>query len=198
MHDRYRHLLDGPGVWSHMDAGEWDLVPQPMRAMAVLGMIDGRVRLYRPGEHQELPLDAMADRPKAIAMLESWFQHRAVNENADGSRDVGIAQASDCMRSRIRVLHVSGRSDFGLAEDDYTEVGRLDQRSHQVGQRLLREPLQVRVEGDEEPSRGSRDARVRSSLITTTRARSVWYQGTGTPRGPIFSNSQRSRIGMPS
>ncbi len=121
MHDRYRHLLHGPGVWSHMDAEDWDLVPQPMRAMAVLGMIDCRVLSYRPGERQDLPLEAVANRLKAIAMLESWFQHRAVNENQDGSRDVGIAQASDYMRSRIRVLHLRGRADFGLAEDDYTD-----------------------------------------------------------------------------
>jgi hypothetical protein len=121
MHDRYRHLLHGPGVWSNMDAGEWDRVPQPMRAMAILGMIDCRVLQYRPGEEEGLPLDAVADRLKAIAMLESWFQHRAVNENRDGSRDVGIAQASDYMRSRIRVLHVGGQSDFGLAEGDYID-----------------------------------------------------------------------------
>ena len=121
MHRRYRHLLHGPGVWSQLDAEDWDRVPQAMRAMAVLGMIDCRVLLYRPGEDHGLSLGAVADRLKAIAMLESWFQHRAVNENQDGSRDIGIAQASDYMRSRIRVLHVRGRADFGLAEHDYSD-----------------------------------------------------------------------------
>ncbi len=121
MHRRYRHLLHGPAVWSQMDAEDWDAVPQAMRAMAVLRMIDCRALLYRPGEDHGLPLAAVADRLKAIAMLESWFQHRAVNENDDGSRDIGIAQASDYMRSRMRVLYVRGRADFGLAEDDYSD-----------------------------------------------------------------------------
>jgi len=121
MHRRYRHLLYGPVVWSHMDAADWDQVPQAIRAMAVLEMIDCRVLLYRPGERHGLPLATVAHRLQAIAMLESWFQHRAVNENRDGSRDIGIAQASDYMRSRIRALHVRGDADFGLAEHDYSD-----------------------------------------------------------------------------
>lgn len=121
MHRRFRHVLRGPEVWESMDADGWDLVPQAMRGMAVLGMIGCWVAHYRPGEQYDLPLEAVSDRLQAIAMLESWFQHRAVNENTDGSRDLGIAQASDYARSRIRVLHVRGRSDFGLAEDDYSD-----------------------------------------------------------------------------
>lgn len=121
MHVRYRHLLHGPGLWSHLDAGDWDRVPQAMRAMAVLGMIDCWVGHYQVGAAHGLSLREVSRRLKAIAMLESWFQHRAVNENPDGSRDVGIAQASDYMRSRLRVLYVRGRSDFGLAEDDYVD-----------------------------------------------------------------------------
>jgi hypothetical protein len=119
MHRRFRHVLRGPGAWESMDADDWDLVPQAMRGMAVLGMVDCRVAQYRTGERYGLSLAAVSHRVKAIAMLESWFQHRAVNENGDGSRDLGIAQASDYARSRIRVLHVRGRSDFGLAEHDY-------------------------------------------------------------------------------
>ena len=121
MHVRYRHLLHGPGLWSDLDADDWDRVPQAMRAMAVLGMIDCWVSHYQVGASHGLSLGEVSSRLKAIAMLESWFQHRAVNENADGSRDVGIAQASDYMRSRLRVLYVRGRSDFGLAEDDYVD-----------------------------------------------------------------------------
>jgi hypothetical protein len=41
------------------------------------------------------------------------------SENPDGTRDIGIGQASAPTRSRIRVLFVRGVSDFGLAEDDY-------------------------------------------------------------------------------
>jgi hypothetical protein len=121
LHRRYRHLLYGPGIWEHMDADDWDRVPQAMRGMAVMAMIDCWVERYRPGERYGLSPREVGDRLKAVAMLESFFQHRAVNENADGGRDLGIAQASEYMRSRLRVLYVRGRSDFGLAEDDYSD-----------------------------------------------------------------------------
>jgi hypothetical protein len=87
--------------------------------MAVLGMIDCGQRHYRPGEELSLPVRAIGDRMKAVALSESWFMHRAVSENSDGSRDLGIAQASAPTRSRIRVLYVRGPSDFGLADDEY-------------------------------------------------------------------------------
>ena len=119
MYRRHRRLLRGPEAWRTMDASDWDRVPQPMRAMAVLGMIDCWERLYLPGEPHGLAARAVADRIQAIAMSESWFVHRAVSTNADGGEDVGIGQTSAATRSRIRVLHVRGASDFGLAEDDY-------------------------------------------------------------------------------
>jgi hypothetical protein len=119
MYTRYRRVLRGPATWETMDAEDWDRVPQPVRAMAVLGMIDCWRAHYRPGEPFGLAAAAVGDRMKAIAMAESWFQHRAVSGNPDGSRDLGIAQATDATRSRIRVLYVRGASDFGLADDDY-------------------------------------------------------------------------------
>jgi hypothetical protein len=119
MHARYRRALSGPERWDRMDAGDWDRVPQPMRAMAVLGMVDCWQRSYRPGEGLGLARRDVGDRIKAVAMSESWFQHRAESENPDGARDIGIGQASASTRSRIRVLHVRGLSDFGLADDDY-------------------------------------------------------------------------------
>jgi hypothetical protein len=119
MHARYRPILRGPERWASMDAEDWDRVPQPMRAMAVLGMIDCWQRHYRPGAAFGLDERAIGDRIKAVAMSESWFLHRAVSENTDGSRDLGIAQASAPTRSRIRVLYVRGVSDFGLADDEY-------------------------------------------------------------------------------
>ncbi len=121
MFRRFRRVLRGAEVWETMSADDWDLVPQAMRGMAVLGMIDCWVAHYRTGERYGLTLGAVSGRLQAIAMLESWFQHRAINENEDGSRDLGIAQTSDYARSRIRVLHVRGRSDFGLAEGDYSD-----------------------------------------------------------------------------
>lgn len=118
---RHRRVLRGPETWRTMDAEDWDRVPQPMRAMAVLGMIDCWRGRYRPGERFRLSARDVADRMKAIAMSESWFLHRAESENADGTRDVGIGQASAPTRSRIRVLYVRGVSDFGLADDEYLD-----------------------------------------------------------------------------
>jgi len=119
MHARFRPLLLGPAMWDRMDAADWDLVPQPIRAMAILGMIDCWQGHYRPGRSFGIPGETVRSRLHAVAMVESWFVHRAVNENDDGTRDLGIAQASDYARSRLRVFHVRGDSDFGLAEDDY-------------------------------------------------------------------------------
>jgi hypothetical protein len=119
MRRRYSRVLQGPPTWRTMVPEDWDRVPQPMRAMAVLGMIDCWQRHYRPGEGRSLPVRAIGDRMKAVALSESWFMHRAVSENSDGSRDLGIAQASAPTRSRIRVLYVRGVSDFGLADDEY-------------------------------------------------------------------------------
>lgn len=116
---RYRPALRGPARWDAMDAEDWDRVPQPIRAMAVLGMIDCWREHYRVGERPGLDPRAASDRMQAIAMSESWFQHRAVSENDDGGRDVGIAQASEATRSRIRVLFVRGDADFGLADEEH-------------------------------------------------------------------------------
>lgn len=119
MHRAHRGVLRGPDTWRAMDAEAWDRVPQPMRAMAVLGMIDCWQRRYRPGERFRLADKPVADRMKAIAMSESWFMHRATSANPDGGEDIGIGQTSTATRSRIRVLHVRGDSDFGLADDEY-------------------------------------------------------------------------------
>lgn len=119
MLSRFRRPLLGPPAWDHMDADDWDLVPQPIRGMAVFGMTDCWQGHYRPGREFGIDARTVRDRLHAIAMAESWFVHRAVQENDDGTRDLGITQASEYARNRIRVLHIRGDSDFGLAEDDY-------------------------------------------------------------------------------
>jgi hypothetical protein len=55
----------------------------------------------------------------AIIMSESWFEHRALVVNPDGNRDIGLAQASDFARSRIRQLYGLGVVDINPADADY-------------------------------------------------------------------------------
>jgi len=116
---RFRRPLLGPPAWDQMDADDWDRVPQPIRGMAVMGMVDCWQAHYHPGKPFHVPGRVVRDRLHAIAMAESWFVHRAVQENDDGTRDIGITQASDYARNRIRAMYIRGTSDFGLAEDDY-------------------------------------------------------------------------------
>ncbi len=52
-------------------------------------------------------------------MTESWFQHRAVHVNADGSRDLGLAQASDYARAMTARLYGVGLCTFQMADRDY-------------------------------------------------------------------------------
>ena len=102
-----------------MTAADWDDVPQPVRAMAVVGMIEYRVRFYEVGAAYELDSTLVMRTVKAVAMSESWFDHRAFYVNADGSADIGIGGASAFARDALRRLHARGAADFTLADDEY-------------------------------------------------------------------------------
>jgi hypothetical protein len=119
MLSRYRSILMRPRVWDAMDAEEWDLVPQPIRTVAYRQMGDYWAGYYRLGQRHGLPAGLVADTLSAIVMSESWFDHRSVGINLDGSRDIGLAGASDYARTRLRILYARGLVDVDLDDPDY-------------------------------------------------------------------------------
>lgn len=116
---RYRYLLMNPRAWDGMDADDWDRVPQPMRTLAYRQMVAYWAGSYDVGGQYELPPRVVADTLAAIVMSESWFDHRALLVNRDGSRDLGLGGASDYARERLRKLHAQGLVDVGLADEAY-------------------------------------------------------------------------------
>lgn len=113
------HLLGDPSRWPHLSAADWDDVPQPVRAMAIVGMIEHWVAFYQPGAAYGLDPGLVLRTSKAIAMSESWFDHRAVFTNRDGSQDFGVGGASQFARDTLRRWHQRGLADFTLQDDEY-------------------------------------------------------------------------------
>ena len=119
MFERYRAVLLSPAVWDAMDARDWDVIPQPMRTVAYRQMVAYWAGFYDVGARYQLPPGLIADTLAAIVMSESWFDHRVLSVNRDGNRDIGLAQASDFARARLRQLHERGTVDVGFADGDY-------------------------------------------------------------------------------
>ena len=115
----YGHLLGDPERWRTMSAEDWDEVPQPVRAMAIVGMIERWAAHYRPGDPYGLDPGLVLRTIKAIAMSESWFDHRAVYANRDGSLDIGVGGASEFARETLRRWHSRGLIDFTMRDDEY-------------------------------------------------------------------------------
>jgi hypothetical protein len=116
---RYDSLIANPAAWDAMDANDWDHVPQPIRTIAYREMVAYWSGYYHVGRHVGLPPGLVSDTLAAIVMSESWFDHRGVLVNADGSRDIGLAGASDYARARMRALRAAGVVDVAFEDDNY-------------------------------------------------------------------------------
>lgn len=108
-----------PRVWDGMEAEDWDRVPQPMRTLAYRQMVAYWAGHYDVGAEYELLPGVVADTLAAIVMSESWFEHRALLVNRDGTRDIGLGGASDYARNRVRQLHEGGLVDVGPEDGAY-------------------------------------------------------------------------------
>lgn len=118
MIDAYAPVFEGPQRWRQMSAGDWDDVPQPIRAMAYLRMIWHWAAAERVGVEFGLEPRRVAHSIGAIVMAESWFQHRAINENEWG-RDLGLAQCSTFCQRMMAVMALVGAVRFAPTEADY-------------------------------------------------------------------------------
>jgi hypothetical protein len=116
---RYRPVLLTPSAWDRMEAADWDLVPQPIRTVAYRQMVEYWTGFYHVGTKYKLPPRRVADTLAAIVMSESWFDHRGSFVNRDGTRDIGLAGASDYARNRLRQLYERGTVDVALDDDAY-------------------------------------------------------------------------------
>jgi hypothetical protein len=116
---RHRQLLMAPQVWDTMDTFDWDGVPQPMRILAFRQMVAYWSGYYDVGGAYGLPPRLVSDTLAAIVMSESWFDHRGLLVNRDGSRDIGLGGASDYARERLRQLYAVGVVDTELSDDAY-------------------------------------------------------------------------------
>jgi hypothetical protein len=115
----FEPLLMNPRAWDGMTVSDWDGVPQPMRTVAYRNMVAYWSGYYDVGARYGLAPAVVSDTLAAIVMSESWFDHRAVSTNRHGNRDLGLAQASDYARVRMRELYRQGRVDVDLDDLAY-------------------------------------------------------------------------------
>jgi hypothetical protein len=119
MVERYASLLVAPAMWSVMGPTDWDRVPQPIRTAAYRQMVRYWTAHYRVGARWDLPEAVVADTLAAVVMSESWFDHRGILVNVDGSTDLGLGGASAYARRRLRQLEARGVVDVSFADEAY-------------------------------------------------------------------------------
>lgn len=112
-------IIRAGDCWPVMRVQHWDAIPQPVRAVAILGVIEYWTRYYAVGEEHGHDIEEMVRTVQAVVMSESWFEHRSVLTNGDGTRDLGIAGASAFARKRISQWKQKGRVDFSFFDEDY-------------------------------------------------------------------------------
>lgn len=115
----YAGVTRGPAVWRTMTAADWDAVPQPIRAIVYLRMIWYWTEAEKVAEEFDMETSQVAQVVGAIVMTESWFEHRALNVNPWGNRDLGLAQCSDYCRDEIASMAAERVIDFTPSERDY-------------------------------------------------------------------------------
>lgn len=116
----YAHVLRR-ATWDRMTTADWDVVPQPMRAAAYLRMVHHWTAARAVGAEFGLSTAHAAQTVAAIVMAESWFEHRAFNENPYGNRDLGLAQCSDYCRRTIAAMAAAGELPFSPSDADYLD-----------------------------------------------------------------------------
>jgi hypothetical protein len=114
-----RSVMANPRLWDTMTVHEWDLVPQPVRTLAYRQMVAYWTGFYDVGHRYGIAPGLVSDTTAAIVMSESWFDHRAIRWDRSGNVDVGLAQASDFARARMRELHRQRVVDVDLLTEDY-------------------------------------------------------------------------------
>lgn len=119
MLDHYGRVISGPRAWIGLSVFDWDQIPQPIRALAYIRMAAYWTSHYDVGAGYADDPALAAGTVAAIIMAESWFEHRAVNVNQWGNRDLGLAGCSDGCRRTLGDMAAGGTLDFLLEDHEY-------------------------------------------------------------------------------